>query len=125
LYGPYSETCHIDRPTADRTKASVGRDNLELLKLLNSSTTHSTKRAYDSDLRHFVAYGCSLPATNLDVARYVAAHASNLSMATLVRRLVAIGQAHTVRGLADPTKTDLVRRAMRGVRRMYGAPQQR
>jgi len=46
-------------------------------------------------------------------------------VATLARRLVAIGQAHAVRGLLDPTKTELVRRTMRGVRCTYGKPQRR
>jgi integrase len=36
-----------------------------------------------------------------------------------------MGQAHAVRGLLDPTKTELVRRTMRGVRRTYGKPQRR
>jgi integrase len=46
-------------------------------------------------------------------------------VATLARRLVAIGQAHAVRGLLDPTKTELVRLTMRGIRRTYGKPQRR
>jgi integrase len=46
-------------------------------------------------------------------------------VATLARRLVAVGQAHAERGLLDPTKTDLVRRTMRGLRRTYGRPQRR
>jgi hypothetical protein len=71
----------------------------ELLKLLAASTTHSTKRSYDSDLRHFAAWGGLLPATSLDLARYLAAYARRLSVATLARRLAAIRQAHTLSGL--------------------------
>ena len=48
-----------------------------------------------------------------------------MSVATLARRLVAIGQAHTVRGFPNPTTTDLVRLTMRGIRRTYGVPQRR
>jgi len=58
-------------------------------------------------------------------ARYLAAHAGRLLVATLARRLVAIGQAHLVRGFPNPTTTDLVRRTMRGIRRTYGVPQRR
>jgi integrase len=72
-----------------------------------------------------VAWGSSVPATPVDVARYLAAYAGCLSVATLARRLVAIGQAHAAQGLLDPTKTELVRRTMRGVRRTYGKPQRR
>ena len=50
---------------------------------------------------------------------------ATLSVATLARRLVAIGQAHTVRGFPNPTTTDLVRLTMRGIRRTYGVPQRR
>jgi integrase len=97
----------------------------ELLKLLAASTTDSTKRSYESDVRHFSAWGGTLPATPLDVARYLATYASRLSVATLARRLVAIGQAHTVRGFPNPATTNLIRLAMRGVRRTYGVPQRR
>lgn len=123
LYSPYSDSPAIipgdvGRLTADCTDCLIAYCNdLEILRLLDASTTHSTKRSYESDLRHFVAWAGALPATSVDVARYLAAYAGGLSVATLARRLVAIGQAHAVRGFLDPTKTELVRRTMRGVRR--------
>jgi|GEM_PF-2742080 len=46
-------------------------------------------------------------------------------MATLARRLVAIGIAHTRMGFLNPTNTDLVRLTFRGIRRTYGVPQRR
>ena len=46
-------------------------------------------------------------------------------MATLARRFVAIGLAHTVRGFPNPTTTDVVLLTMRGIRRTYGMPQRR
>ena len=131
MYSPYFNSpalipVDVCRLTADCTDGLAADCNeIELLRLLDASTTHSTKRSYESDLRHFVAWGGSLPATSVDVARYLAAYAGGLSVATLARRLVAIGQAHAVRGLLDPTKTELVRRTMRGVRRTYGKPQRR
>ena len=110
----------------DRTNSTVVRcSDLKVLALVQASTAKTTRRAYDSDLRHFADWGGSLPATPGDVARYLADHASYLSVATLARRLVAIGQAHTVRGFANPATTDLVRLTMRGVRRTYGRPQRR
>jgi integrase len=129
LYSPYDdsptpEPGAVSQLTAVCTDAHIDGDT-ELLKLLGASTTYSTRRAYESDLRHFAAWRGPLPATALDVARYLAAHSGRLSVATLDRRLVAIGQAHALRGLSDPTKTDLVRRTMRGVRRTYGVPQRR
>jgi integrase len=105
--------------------AQAHDEDLKLLKLLEASTAESTRRGYDSDIRHFTMWGGSLPAMPLDVARYLAAHASYLSVATLARRLVAIGQAHAVRGIPNPTRSDVVRLTMRGIRRTYGAPQRR
>ena len=132
MYRPYSDSPalipgDVCRPTTDCADGLAAADctEIELLRLLDASTTHSTKRSYESDLRHFVAFGGSVPATPIDVARYLAAYAGCLSVATLARRLVAIGQAHAARGLLDPTKSELVRRTMRGVRRTYGAPQRR
>ena len=66
-----------------------------------------------------------MPATPVDVARYLAAHAGCLVRSNARARLVAIGQAHTVRGFPNPTTTDLVRLTMRGIRRTYGVPQRR
>lgn len=105
--------------------SDVRRFDLKVLELIAAGTARSTRRAYDSDLRHFTAWGVSLPATPVDVARYLAAHATDLSVATLTRRLVAIGRAHGLRALPNPTTTDLVRLTMRGTRRTYGAPQRR
>jgi len=132
LYSPYSDSPalipgNVCRPTTDCADelAAANCNEIELLRLLDASTTHSTKRSYESDFRHFVAWGGLVPAIPVDVAKYLAAHAGGLSVATLARRLVAIGQAHGVRGLPDPTKTELVRRTMRGIRRTYGRPQRR
>jgi integrase len=108
-----------------KRQREVGGEDAKLIELLEASTAASTRRAYDSDLRHFAASGGSLPAAPLDVARYLCAHADCLSVATLARRLVAIGQAHLLRGFLNPTTTDLVRLTMRGIRRTYGKPQRR
>ena len=119
-------TCGPARFSADRTNSpDVSCIDLKVLKLVQANTTANTRRAYDSDINHFLAWGGSLPTTPVDVARYLAAHAGCLSVATLARRLVAIGQAHTVRGFPNPTTTDLVRLTMRGIRRTYGVPQRR
>jgi hypothetical protein len=65
------------------------------------------------------------PATAEQVARYLADHATSLSMATLTRRLAGIRTAHVVRGFPDPTKGELIRLTFRGIKRRYGRPQRR
>jgi integrase len=91
-------------------------------ELTQAATSNNTRRAYRSDLAHFLGWGATIPATPETVARYAADYAPLLAVATLARRLVAIGKAHTTQGLESPTGTDLVKHVMRGIRRTYGRP---
>lgn len=83
----------------------------------------ATRRAYRSDLDHFFAWGGAMPATDAQVAAYVAAHAATLKVATLTRRLAAISVAHEAQGYASPVRSPLVRATMRGIRRERGVAQ--
>ncbi len=94
-------------------------------ELIEATTAPNTRRAYQNDLRQFLAWGGSVQARPEIVAAYLAAHAKTLSVATLARRVVAIHMAHALAGLPDPTKSELIRLALRGVRRLYGHPQRR
>jgi integrase len=44
-------------------------------------------------------------------------------VATLVRHLASISKAHEARGLLNPTRTELVRATLRGIKRTRGCPQ--
>jgi integrase len=57
------------------------------------------------------------------VADYLAACAGELSVATIARRVAAIAKAHAARGISDPTKSELVRATLRGIRRTRGRAQ--
>jgi integrase len=83
----------------------------------------ATRRAYQSDLDHFRAWGGSVPATDAQIASYLADHAGVLSVATLTRRLAAISVAHEAHRLPNPTMSPLVRATMRGIRREHGIAQ--
>ena len=83
----------------------------------------ATRRAYAADLDHFAAWGGTIPATEAQVASYLAAHAAMLQVATLVRRLAAISVAHEAKHLPNPVTSPLVRATMRGIRRVYGIAQ--
>jgi integrase len=96
-----------------------------VLHFIEAATAPNTRRAYDSDLKHFLAWGGSLPASPDVVARYLAAHATTHVVATLARRLVAIRRAHALQGLPDPVRSELVRLTFRGIRRAHGRPQHR
>ncbi len=99
--------------------------DLKVLEFIAAATSANTLRAYDSDLAHFLAWGGVIPADPATMARYLAAHAESLTMATLARRIVAIRRAHVLGGVPDPTKTELVRLTIRGIRRRHGQPQHR
>jgi integrase len=93
------------------------------VRYLQASLSEATKRAYRADVLAFLSWGGSIPATQMQVARYLAALAEELSPVTLQRRAVAIGKAHVVQGYADPTKDEHVRATLRGIRRLHGRPQ--
>ena len=92
---------------------------------VRDSLAANTRRAYLSDLRHFEAWGGSLPAAPETIAAYLAAHAAMLSVATLVRRLASISKAHQARGLINPARSEFARTTLRGIKRTRGCPQQR
>src|SRR6266516_1746174 len=96
-----------------------------VLHFIEAATASNTRRAYDSDLKHFLAWGGSLPASPDVVARYLAAHATTHAVATLARHLVAIRRVHALRGLPDPVRSEVVRLTFRGIRRAHGRPQRR
>jgi integrase len=95
------------------TVASYVRDSLAL----------NTRRAYLSDLAEFERWGGSIPASAETVATYLAARANTLAVASLVRHLVSVSKAHEARGLPNPTRSELVRATMRGIKRTRGSAQ--
>jgi len=60
---------------------------LELLdpavrEYVQAALSNNTRRAYRSDLQHFIAWGGSIPALVQMIAKYLADNAVSLSMAT-------------------------------------------
>ena len=133
--GITSDNIHLSRPilpvpqiTSDDNcskNSFAGCADPKILEFIAAATAENTRRAYQRDLRHFLAWRGTVPASPELVAAYLAAHAPTLSMATLARRVIAIRRAHALHGLPDPTKTELVRLTLRGVRRIHGRPQRR
>lgn len=90
---------------------------------LQAALAANTKKAYLSDIKHFMHWGGTIPATAESVAEYLASFATQLSVATLNRRAVAIGSAHTLRQLKSPTDSALVKATLQGIRRVNGSAQ--
>ena len=92
----------------------------EVEAYVQAGITPATKRAYRADLDHFRTWGGTIPATDAQVAAYLADHAAVLKVSTLTRRLAAVSIAHDARDLPNPVRTPLVRATMRGIRRERG-----
>lgn len=95
----------------------------EVSDYLRASLSENSRQAYRSDLNHFLAWGGTIPARPEIVAQYLADHAGQHAVATLARRLVSIGKAHTTQGMPSPIDTELVRATLRGIRHTHGSAQ--
>ena len=91
--------------------------------LINHSIAPATKRAYASDLAHFEANGGIIPSTPEQIADYLADMSDLFTVATIERRVAALSKTHQAKGFADPTKAEVVRSVMRGIRRKLGTAQ--
>src|SRR5688572_33492591 len=90
---------------------------------VENALSQNTRKAYRTDLAHYRTWGGVIPSSPEMVASYLTEHAEVLAIATLQRRLVSIGMAHTAQGHPDPTKADLVRLTLQGIRKVHGKPQ--
>ncbi|MGO4638450.1 site-specific integrase [Mesorhizobium sp. 2RAF45] len=115
--------------TGNLTRVSMGYDALadvlpaDVQRLVTASLADASKRAYRLDIAHFEATGRRFPATPEAVAAYLAEGAQTYAVATLQRRLASISKAHRAINADDPTKSELVRATLRGVRRTLGVKQ--
>jgi len=116
-----------------RELAADLRDGAALAKRTHAS---STLRAYADDLAALQAYlvdrGQSdrLPVDPLLLVAFISSESrpderpgrerAARAVSTIEGRLAGIARAHQVAGLVDPTKDDLVRKAMGGIRRRLG-----
>jgi len=91
--------------------------------LISNSLSTNSQRAYRADLAHFRASGGHLPSTPEAIATYLAAMADTHAVATIQRRLAAIAKAHRASGYNDPTKAEIVKATIRGIRRTKGVAQ--
>lgn len=87
-----------------------------------AATSHNTRRAYQSDIRHFEIWGGKLPASTETILMYLHAFAKELNPRTLARRLTAIKNWHIYQGFLDPTQNPSVSKTLAGILRTHGKP---
>ena len=83
----------------------------------------STRRCYTGDLRDYLRWGGAFPATPELIVAYVSDRAKTLKVQTLARRLTGIGMAHAIQGYPDPTKAVVIKKLLRGIKRVHGVAQ--
>jgi len=87
---------------------------------LRAATRDNTERSYQAAVRHFeVDWGGLLPASSDTIARYLADNAEALSINTLQQRLAALANWHHAHGFPDPTKAQVVRKVLKGIRTLH------
>lgn len=118
----------IDCTTSDAPSDGVsppfsGPQTPSFQLFIKHSLAEHTRRAYGSDMVHFLAWGGTIPSTPEMIADYLASLAGSHATATLARRLASLSKAHRMQGLPNPVRDEIVRATMRGICRTYGAPQ--
>lgn len=93
---------------------------------LEAATGQNTRRSYQAAVHHFeIEWGGFLPATADTIARYLANYAPSLALNTLQQRLAGLAQWHVEQGFADPTKSAVVRKVLKGIRALHPAQEKR
>lgn len=109
--------------TSDRAIPATTSVSDGVRELLSQSLSPATRRAYRSDMAHYEAWGGAIPSTPETIAEYLAGLAETHTVATITRRLASLAKAHRATGADDPTKAEIVKSTMRGIRRMIGTAQ--
>ena len=109
--------------SADQFLSVESSGSISVDELVRQSIAQSTRVAYDSDLRHFTAWGGTLPASPAMIASYIAAYAGVLAVATITRRVATLSKAHQALGKGNPCHAVLVKATLRGLRRKQGTAQ--
>lgn len=89
---------------------------------IHAATSSNTRKAYQSDIRHFMNWGGLLPASPDVIVNYLHQHAAVLNPRTLHRRLTAIKQWHLTQGFIDPTSHPYISKTITGIKNVHGKP---
>lgn len=108
---------------ADHVPAVMGQANAKAEDIFQrGGLAKQTRRAYESDFRHFTNWcatrdACPLPATPQTVGLYLADISDTFKLSTLIRRAAAISTVHKDHGFESPTDAQRVREFMKALKR--------
>lgn len=95
----------------------------KLVELLKNSSSQSSRKALSSDLKLYLKWSSKhdietpLPASPENIAEWIADLESNRSVPSISRYISSISRVHDKAGWPNPTKSELVSMAMKGLRR--------
>ena len=87
---------------------------------IQAATAESTRRNFDSDMRHLATNGIFAESQPTAVLEYLAKFAGNHKVGTLERRMVSLHKAATRKNLPSAVKSLPVQQALAGIRRTHG-----
>ncbi len=114
----------LDELCLVKTSTEVG-EHTDSTRYLQAATSTNTRRAYQSDIKQFLAFGGELPATAQHIEQYLQARAPHYHPSSLRRQLTAIRQWHILQELLDLTANPTIKKLMRGIERLHGRPKRK
>jgi integrase len=117
----------VTAPTLHNEKLVFIDDNdlahpISTQQYITAATSDNTRRAYQSDIRHFIEWGGFLPTSAEIIIQYLQQQAGKLNPRTLVRRLTALKNWHLYQGFTDPTSHPMIRKTLSGIKHIHGKP---
>ena len=106
----------------EEAKPELSLLNPQAQHYLHAATSYNTRKAYQADVRHFIAWGGLLPTTPDVLIHYLTNQAPRLNACTLTRRLTALKHWHVYQGFTDPTSHPTVRKTLTGIKQVHGKP---
>jgi integrase len=124
---PFAVNCTTNATSATSAQSlefAINCTNEDCVRdLIEHSVSDNTRISYESDLKHFTAWGGILPASPAMIASYIAAYAGILAVATITRRVATLSKAHQAMGEQNPCHAALIKATLRGLRRKQGTAQ--
>ena len=115
-FEPYTDAATVV-PTVNMMPSVL---RVDVQRLISASLSEGTKRGYRHDIDQFEAWGGTIPASPETIAAHLAHLSSTHKTATIVRRVTALSKAHEAIGAPNPTKSEIVKATMRGIKRTIG-----
>lgn len=112
--------------TSNRNEITIEETSADNLHhYIHAATSDNTRKAYQTDIRHFIQSGGLLPANIEGLQQYLTRYATELNPRTLARRMTAIKQWHVSQGFPDPTSHALIRKVLTGIKNTHGKPKEK